>query len=268
MTLFPCPHACFRWSSPSARWSAPASRVPCLSGSSTAPSPGKFMDLSPRSRTILASSRLQTMIRRYSFTTGRASKLPESQAWQVFLMKPFKSGGSDVSSVRFVETWTAWNWETLWSICPLRGRETKSVLKRLPKWLQVRLSPIPFWCLFENIGKNMNSFPLAVNPLGEDIDATVNRGKVIRPLRSVDPSQTEYQGLIEVLEEGRCLDADGKMWWTALASSSTVRPVSLIYFYFFQGEAKARKSPLESWVWRAKQTVSRKESLSSSRFAQ
>lgn len=29
-------------------------------------------------------------------------------------------------------------------------------------------------------------------------------GKVIRPLRSVDPSQTEYQGLIEVTEEGLC----------------------------------------------------------------
>ncbi|CAG01707.1 unnamed protein product [Tetraodon nigroviridis] len=41
-----------------------------------------------------------------------------------------------------------------------------------------------------------------VNALGEDIDATVMTGKVIRPLRSVDPSQTEYQGLIEVIEEG------------------------------------------------------------------
>lgn len=29
-------------------------------------------------------------------------------------------------------------------------------------------------------------------------------GKVIRPLRSVDPSQTEYQGLIEITEEGWC----------------------------------------------------------------
>ncbi|XP_056896172.1 cold shock domain-containing protein E1 isoform X6 [Takifugu flavidus] len=41
-----------------------------------------------------------------------------------------------------------------------------------------------------------------VNALGEDIDATVITGKVIRPLRSVDPSQSEYQGLIEVIEEG------------------------------------------------------------------
>ncbi|KAF7695293.1 hypothetical protein HF521_007016 [Silurus meridionalis] len=41
-----------------------------------------------------------------------------------------------------------------------------------------------------------------VNGLGEDISSTVFSGKVIRPLRSVDPSQTEYQGLIEVTEEG------------------------------------------------------------------
>uniref|UniRef100_A0A3Q3A9Q1 Cold shock domain-containing protein E1 n=1 Tax=Kryptolebias marmoratus TaxID=37003 RepID=A0A3Q3A9Q1_KRYMA len=35
-----------------------------------------------------------------------------------------------------------------------------------------------------------------------DVGATVMAGKVIRPIRSVDPSQTEYQGLIEVIEEG------------------------------------------------------------------
>ncbi|KAM9351252.1 cold shock domain-containing protein E1 isoform 6-T6 [Symphorus nematophorus] len=42
----------------------------------------------------------------------------------------------------------------------------------------------------------------AVNGIGEDVSTTVMMGKVIRPLRSVDPSQTEYQGLIEVTEEG------------------------------------------------------------------
>nr|XP_043893429.1 cold shock domain-containing protein E1 isoform X10 [Solea senegalensis] len=42
----------------------------------------------------------------------------------------------------------------------------------------------------------------AVNCIGEDVSTTVMMGKVIRPLRSVDPSQTEYQGLIEVAEEG------------------------------------------------------------------
>lgn len=44
-----------------------------------------------------------------------------------------------------------------------------------------------------------------MNGIGEDVGATVMMGKVIRPLRSVDPSQTEYQGLIEVTEEGWCL---------------------------------------------------------------
>nr|XP_046253809.1 cold shock domain-containing protein E1 isoform X1 [Scatophagus argus] len=42
----------------------------------------------------------------------------------------------------------------------------------------------------------------AVSGIGEDVGATVMMGKVIRPLRSVDPSQTEYQGLIEITEEG------------------------------------------------------------------
>ncbi|XP_049608013.1 cold shock domain-containing protein E1 isoform X4 [Syngnathus scovelli] len=42
----------------------------------------------------------------------------------------------------------------------------------------------------------------AVNGIGDDVDTTVLVGKVIRPIRSVDPSQTEYQGLIEVIEEG------------------------------------------------------------------
>ncbi|KAM9751194.1 cold shock domain-containing protein E1 isoform 5-T7 [Menidia menidia] len=41
-----------------------------------------------------------------------------------------------------------------------------------------------------------------VNTAGDDIGASVMTGKVIRPIRSVDPSQTEYQGLIEVVEEG------------------------------------------------------------------
>ncbi|XP_026885481.1 cold shock domain-containing protein E1 isoform X4 [Electrophorus electricus] len=41
-----------------------------------------------------------------------------------------------------------------------------------------------------------------VNGVGEDVSSAVSLGKVVRPLRSVDPSQTEYQGLIEVTEEG------------------------------------------------------------------
>lgn len=47
-------------------------------------------------------------------------------------------------------------------------------------------------------------FSVLVNGAGEDVSTTVMAGKVIRPIRSVDPSQTEYQGLIEVIEEG---------WW-------------------------------------------------------
>uniref|UniRef100_A0A671LCR1 Cold shock domain-containing protein E1 n=1 Tax=Sinocyclocheilus anshuiensis TaxID=1608454 RepID=A0A671LCR1_9TELE len=42
----------------------------------------------------------------------------------------------------------------------------------------------------------------AVNGVGEDVSNTVFLGKVVRPLRSVDPSQTDYQGLIEITEEG------------------------------------------------------------------
>lgn len=49
-----------------------------------------------------------------------------------------------------------------------------------------------------------------MNGIGDDVGATVMMGKVIRPLRSVDPSQTEYQGLIEVTEEGWCQVID----WT------------------------------------------------------
>lgn len=43
---------------------------------------------------------------------------------------------------------------------------------------------------------------MSVNGVGEDASNTVFLGKVVRPLRSVDPSQTDYQGLIEITEEG------------------------------------------------------------------
>ncbi|XP_019907288.2 cold shock domain-containing protein E1 isoform X2 [Esox lucius] len=39
------------------------------------------------------------------------------------------------------------------------------------------------------------------NGVGQDVGEAVMLGKVLRPLRSVDPSQTEYQGLIELTEE-------------------------------------------------------------------
>uniref|UniRef100_A0A8C2DYK8 Cold shock domain-containing protein E1 n=1 Tax=Cyprinus carpio TaxID=7962 RepID=A0A8C2DYK8_CYPCA len=41
----------------------------------------------------------------------------------------------------------------------------------------------------------------AVNGVEEDESNTMFLGKVIRPLRSVDPSQNDYQGLIEITEE-------------------------------------------------------------------
>uniref|UniRef100_A0A8I5U200 Cold shock domain-containing protein E1 n=1 Tax=Pongo abelii TaxID=9601 RepID=A0A8I5U200_PONAB len=42
----------------------------------------------------------------------------------------------------------------------------------------------------------------SVNGITEEADPTIYSGKVIRPLRSVDPTQTEYQGMIEIVEEG------------------------------------------------------------------
>ncbi|XP_015418951.1 PREDICTED: cold shock domain-containing protein E1 isoform X4 [Myotis davidii] len=42
----------------------------------------------------------------------------------------------------------------------------------------------------------------SVNGITEEADPTIYSGKVIRPLRSVDPTQTEYQGMIEIMEEG------------------------------------------------------------------
>ncbi|XP_078276983.1 cold shock domain-containing protein E1 isoform X3 [Rhinoraja longicauda] len=41
-----------------------------------------------------------------------------------------------------------------------------------------------------------------VNDPSDEVYPTVYTGKVLRPLRSVDPQQAEYQGLVEVIEEG------------------------------------------------------------------
>lgn len=46
-----------------------------------------------------------------------------------------------------------------------------------------------------------------VNGSSDEVNPSVYWGKVVRPLRSVDPTQTEYQGMIELLEEGRSLNA-------------------------------------------------------------
>lgn len=117
-----------------------------------------------------------------------------------------------VSPVKCVETWTVWSWETLWSTRWLKEKETKSVLRRLPKWHQVRALRSQLLPILKGQQEEKKKMPLvtstvlppAVNAIGDDVSATVMMGKVIRPLRSVDPSQTDYQGLIEVTEEGWC----------------------------------------------------------------
>ena len=59
----------------------------------------------------------------------------------------------------------------------------------------------------------------AVNGVGEDAGGGVMLGKVVRPLRSVDPTQTEYQGLIEVAEEGEwCTVCQDSPWSTSHAT--------------------------------------------------
>ncbi|XDC75755.1 hypothetical protein R6Z07F_006928 [Ovis aries] len=42
----------------------------------------------------------------------------------------------------------------------------------------------------------------SVNGITEEADPTIYSGKVIRSLRSVDPTQNEYQGMIEIVDEG------------------------------------------------------------------
>ncbi|MBZ3884979.1 Cold shock domain-containing protein E1 [Sciurus carolinensis] len=42
----------------------------------------------------------------------------------------------------------------------------------------------------------------SVNGITEEADPTIYSGKVIRPLRGVDPTQIEYQGMIEIVDEG------------------------------------------------------------------
>lgn len=77
-------------------------------------------------------------------------------------------------------------------------------------------------------------------------------GKVIRPLRSVDPSQTEYQGLIEVTEEGWCevvqelVDLIFKI--TSFSLGKVRMMLMLLALLLFQVEVKAKIIPLESWV--------------------
>ncbi|XP_073523233.1 cold shock domain-containing protein E1 isoform X4 [Phyllobates terribilis] len=61
------------------------------------------------------------------------------------------------------------------------------------------------YCLSKGKGNKISAERVTkvhqVNGSTDEVDPTVYWGKVVRPLRSVDPTQTEYQGMIELLEE-------------------------------------------------------------------
>ncbi|XP_063306445.1 cold shock domain-containing protein E1 isoform X4 [Pelobates fuscus] len=61
------------------------------------------------------------------------------------------------------------------------------------------------YCLSKGKGNKVSAERVTkvhqVNGSNDEVDPTLYWGKVIRPLRSVDPTQTEYQGMIELLEE-------------------------------------------------------------------
>uniref|UniRef100_A0A8C5LR21 Cold shock domain-containing protein E1 n=1 Tax=Leptobrachium leishanense TaxID=445787 RepID=A0A8C5LR21_9ANUR len=61
------------------------------------------------------------------------------------------------------------------------------------------------YCLSKGKGNKVSAERVTkshhVNGSNDEVDPILYWGKVIRPLRSVDPTQTEYQGMIELLEE-------------------------------------------------------------------
>ncbi|XP_077337729.1 cold shock domain-containing protein E1 isoform X7 [Lithobates pipiens] len=61
------------------------------------------------------------------------------------------------------------------------------------------------YCLSKGKGNKVSAERVTkvhqVNGSSDEVNPTVYWGKVVRPLRSVDPTQTEYQGMIELLEE-------------------------------------------------------------------
>ncbi|XP_069612230.1 cold shock domain-containing protein E1 isoform X4 [Ranitomeya imitator] len=61
------------------------------------------------------------------------------------------------------------------------------------------------YCLSKGKGNKISAERVTkvhqVNGSTDEVDPVVYWGKVVRPLRSVDPTQTEYQGMIELLEE-------------------------------------------------------------------
>lgn len=93
---------------------------------------------------------------------------------------------------------------------------------------------------------NKKCFPLAVNGIVEDVAAAVLMGKVIRPLRSVDPSQTEYQGLIEVSEEGWCqviVGLNGPFFFFLTYRFLGKKWDDFILFFVISGGAKGQNYP-------------------------
>ncbi|XP_072282301.1 cold shock domain-containing protein E1 isoform X4 [Pyxicephalus adspersus] len=61
------------------------------------------------------------------------------------------------------------------------------------------------YCLSKGKGNKVSAERVTrvhqVNGSTDDVNPTVYWGRVVRPLRSVDPTQTEYQGMIELLDE-------------------------------------------------------------------
>ncbi|XP_053561274.1 cold shock domain-containing protein E1 [Bombina bombina] len=72
---------------------------------------------------------------------------------------------------------------------------------------KLELGDMVEYCLSKGKGNKVSADRVSkvhqVNGENDDVDPMVYWGKVIRPLRSVDPTQTEYQGMIELLEEDK-----------------------------------------------------------------
>ncbi|XP_068125786.1 cold shock domain-containing protein E1 isoform X3 [Hyperolius riggenbachi] len=70
---------------------------------------------------------------------------------------------------------------------------------------KLKLGDMVEYCLSKGKGNKISAERVTkvhqVNGSSDEIDPTVYWGRVVRPLRSVDPTQTEYQGMIELLEE-------------------------------------------------------------------
>ncbi|KAG9485527.1 hypothetical protein GDO78_008549 [Eleutherodactylus coqui] len=70
---------------------------------------------------------------------------------------------------------------------------------------KLELGDMVEYCLSKGKGNKISAERVTkvhqVNGSTDDVNPTVYWGKVVRPLRSVDPTQTEYQGMIELLEE-------------------------------------------------------------------